>query len=519
MEALRSQPARHLVLVLGDQLDARSSAFDGFDPATDVVWMAEVEAEAEHVWATKPHIAIFFSAMRHFRDTLRADGVRVRYRQLDAPHNRGSLGTELEAAIQELRPAKLIVVEPGEWRVRQALREAARAQGAALEIRPDRHFFCSREQFAAHAAGRKQLVMGTFYREMRRRTGTLMDGDRPAGAKWSYDAENRAGFGKKGPAEMPPPRSFPPDETTRQVIALVNERFPNHPGGLERFDWAVTPAQAQAALENFLQQRLPAFGRYQDAMWTGQPYLYHSRLSAAMNLKLLDPRAAIRAAEEAYRENRAPLNSVEGFIRQILSWREYVRGIYWLHMPEYAERNELEADLPLPGLYWTAETDMHCLRECIQQTLEYGYAHHIQRLMVNGLFALLAGVRPAQVHEWYLAVYVDAVEWVELPNTLGMSQFADGGIMATKPYCASGNYIRRMSNYCAGCRYDPARRTGEDACPFTTLYWDFLARHEGRLGRNPRMALQFRNLRRLDEDERRAIQHQAAKVRETVGGT
>jgi len=512
-------PARHLVLVLGDQLDAKSRAFDGFDPAVDVVWMAEVAEEAEHVWTTKPHIAIFLSAMRHFREDLRARGIRLRYRCLDDPQNRGGFGAELCGAVDELRPRKLIVVQPGEWRVQQILLDAAGSRGVELEIRPDDHFLCSRQQFAEHVAGHKRLVMGTFYRAMRRGTGVLMDGKKPVGGKWNYDAENRKSFGKKGPGRVPAPRAFAPDAVTREVLALVDERFTDHPGGLAHFDWPVTPQQATEALEDFVRNRLEEFGPYEDAMWTGQPTLYHSRLSAALNLKLLDPRRAIGVAEEAYRQGRAPLNSVEGFVRQILGWREYVRGVYWHTMPGYAERNELGADLPLPGFYWTGETDMHCLRACIQQTLDTGFAHHIQRLMVTGLFALLLGVDPAEVHRWYLAVYVDAVEWVELPNTLGMSQFADGGVMATKPYCASGNYIRRMSNYCDACRYDPARRLGEDACPFTTLYWDFLMRHEERFGGNPRMALQLRNLGRLDEDERWAIGRRAAQVRRRVAGS
>ncbi len=510
------QRARHLILVLGDQLDAGSAAFDGFDRQTDMVWMAEVAGEAEHVWATKPHIAIFLSAMRHFRDRLRDDGSRVDYREMDDPDNRGSLGAELRRAVEARQPERVIVVQPGEWRVRAQLIETAEQAGVPLEIRPDRHFLCPAEVFEEHAAGRERLLMEHFYREMRRRTGVLMEVDEPVGGKWNYDERNRASFGRQGPGEVPTPLVIEPDAVTREVLDLVADRFPDHPGGLAHFDWPVTPKQAREALADFVQHRLPNFGRYEDAMWTGEPTLYHSRLSAALNLKLLNPHTAIRAAEEAYGRGHAPLNAVEGFIRQILGWREYVRGIYWRHMPAYAEGNALDADAPLPAFYWTGETDMACLRHCIQQTLDYGYAHHIQRLMVTGLFALLLGVEPRQVHEWYLAVYVDAVEWVELPNTLGMSQFADGGLMASKPYCASGKYIKRMSNYCGECRYDPSQRVGEEACPFTTLYWDFLMRHQERLGKNPRMGLQFYNLRKIEEHERRAIRRQAARVREQV---
>ena len=517
--------ARHLVLVLGDQLDAGSAAFDGFDPQVDVVWMAEVMEEAEHVWASKPHIALFLSAMRHFRNRLQAESTpeaRIDYRMLDDPDNRGSLGAELCRAVEAWQPERAIVVQPGEWRVQEQLQEAADRAGAPLEIRPDRHFICPTDVFGAYAAERKRLLMEHFYHKMRRRTGVLMDGDEPVGGEWNYDDQNRETFGREGPRDVPVPAKFQSDRVTREVLDLVGARFSDHPGSLEHFDWPVTPEQAQEALTDFVEHRLPNFGTYEDAMWTDEPYLYHSRLSAALNLKLLDPRAAIEAAEEAYAEGQGrgdgvpPLNAVEGFIRQILGWREYVRGVYWRHMPAYAKRNALEAEAPLPSFYWTAETEMACLRHCIRQTLDYGYAHHIQRLMVTGLFALLLGVEPQQVHAWYLAVYVDAVEWVELPNTLGMSQFGDGGVMATKPYCASGKYIQRMSNYCSDCRYNPSQRVGQEACPFTTLYWDFLMRHRERLASNPRMGLQLYNLRRIDEDDQRAIRQQAAQVRERV---
>jgi deoxyribodipyrimidine photolyase-related protein len=502
-------PCRHLVLVLGDQLDPGSAAFDGFDPRCDIVWMAEATEESNHVWSHQARIALFLSAMRHFRDSLIARGIAVAYRALDDPENQGTLARELVDAIQRLRPERLIVVEPGEWRVRESLAAAARTARVPLDIRTDRHFLCTVEEFAAHAAGRRQLRMEFFYREMRRKHGVLLDDGQPVGSAWNFDAENRGHFGKQGPGLLPPPISFEPDAITQQVLDLVRKRFADHPGELRHFDWPVTPAQARQALNDFLKHRLPTFGAYQDAMWAGQPYLYHSRLSAALNLKLLDPREVIRAAEVEYRSGRSPLAAVEGFIRQVLGWREYVRGVYWHFMPDYLERNALAADRDLPRFYWTGDTDLNCLRETIGQTLAYGYAHHIQRLMVTGLYALLLGVRPQAVHEWYLAVYVDAVEWVELPNTLGMSQYADGGVMASKPYVASGKYLERMSNYCRGCRYDPAEAVGPTACPFTTLYWDFLMRHAKRLASNPRMRMQLRNLSRFDTGRRQAIQQEA----------
>ena len=507
---------RHLVLVLGDQLDARSSAFDAFDPAADAVWMVEVSAEASHVWSHKARIVIFLSAMRHFRDALRQQGITVHYRLLDDHQNRGTFASELADAVKRLKPKGLILIEPGEWRVKEEIEGAAKEMGVPLEIRADRHFLCSRESFAEFASERKQLRMEFFYRRMRRETGSLMDDNQPAGGQWNFDAENRARFGKNGPGKIPKPKSFLPDELTQQVIKLVEKRFFDHPGSLRHFDWPVTPEQASEAVSDFVTNRLADFGKYQDAMWSQEPYLYHSRLSSSMNLKLVDPRCVMAEAEKAYESHVAPINAVEGFIRQILGWREYVRGIYWHFMPDYIDLNELEASLSLPQFYWDGDTDMNCLREAVGQTLDYGFAHHIQRLMVTGLFALLLGVRPQEVHKWYLAIFVDAVEWVELPNTLGMSQFADGGIMASKPYVATGKYIQRMSNYCTSCRYDPAEAVQEAACPFTTLYWDFLMRHETLLRKNPRMQLQMRNLIRLPKQRQQAVRRRAGQVRKKV---
>ena len=514
---------RNLVLVLGDQLDQSSAAFDDFDKKQDVVWMAEVAEESTHVWTHKARIAVFLSAMRHFRDQLSHDGFTVDYLELcdkKNPREPASLTAALETSLRRFkkkgfRPERLICVEPGEWRVRIALEEAAKTAEISLEIRPDRHFFTTVDEFSEHAAGRKQLRLEYFYRPLRKRFDILMDDGEPIGGQWNYDAENRGSFGKNGPESLRQPKRFKPDAITNTVIDLVTKRFHKHPGSLEKFDWPVTKKDARAALRDFIAYRLTNFGVYQDAIWTGEPWLYHSRLSVALNLKLLDPRDAVAAAEEAYRNGSAPLAATEGFIRQILGWREYVRGIYWRFMPEYAQRNTMGADQPLPNFYWTGDTDMNCLKDALGQTLEYGYAHHIQRLMVTGLFAMLYGVKPEDIHQWYLAVYVDAVEWVELPNTIGMSQFADGGVMASKPYCATGAYIDRMSNACKTCRYKPKVAHGPEACPFTTLYWDFLARHEKLLKKNPRMTMQIRNLVRKDKSELKTIRRQAENLRES----
>lgn len=503
------------MLVLGDQLDPDAAAFDGFDPACDVVWMAEVAAESTHVWSSQPRIAIFLAAMRHFAVTLHGLGRPLDYQRLDDADAAPTLRAALQRAIERRRPRALVMTAPGDARVLADLRTVAAEHGLALEVRDDRHFFGSVREFRAHAKGRKTLRMEYFYREMRRRHGVLMDGDEPVGGQWNFDADNRDAFGPEGPQGVPEPARFEPDAITTEVLTLVRQRFADHPGSLTSFAWAVTREQAKIALERFVRERLPGFGRWQDALWPRQPWLWHSHLSAALNLKLLGAREVVAAAEAAYRAGAVPLASAEGFIRQVLGWREYVRGVYWTEMPGYLERNALDAHEALPAFYWNGATAMVCVADAVTQTLEHGYAHHIQRLMVTGLYALLLGVEPRQVHEWYLAVYVDAVAWVEVPNTLGMSQAADGGLMASKPYIASGKYIERQSggSYCARCRFRPDERSGERACPFTTLYWDFLMRHEALLARNPRMVMQVRNLARLDAAERARIRERAAQIR------
>lgn len=512
-----SVPLRHLVLILGDQLDADALALADFDPAQDALWMAEVAEESSHIPSSKQRTALFLSAMRHFAADQRALDRTVLYTTLDDPGNSGTLAGELERTFATQRPQKLILTAPGDWRVLKALQAVAREHDLPLELKDDTHFITTVREFAAHAHGRKQLRLEYFYREVRRKTGLLMQGKDPVGGQWNFDADNRGTFPSNGPENVPPPLRFAPDAITQDVIALVQQHFANHPGTLDSFAWPVTRTQALAALDAFIKQRLPLFGQYQDAMWQGEVWLYHSHLSAALNLKLLHPLEVAHAAEQAYHRDEAPLAAVEGFIRQVIGWREYVRGIYWTQMPEYIAKNALQAEHPLPAVYWSGESEMACIRDAVQQTLAHGYAHHIQRLMVTGLYALLFGARPQEVHAWYLGVYVDAVEWVELPNTLGMSQFADGGLMASKPYAATGKYIQRMSNYCKGCRYKPDLRTGPDACPMTTLYWDFLLRHETLLAQNPRMVMQVRNLQRISDAEKDTIRAQAAAHRQQAG--
>ena len=485
---------RNLILVLGDQLNLDASAFDGFDPQLDRIWMAEVREEASHVWSSKPRIAVFLSAMRHFRERVVSRGWSIDYRELEDPDNRGTLALELAAFIEQALPCRLIVTAPGDWRVLQEIKAVARKHAVSLELRDDRTFFSTVRDFASFSEGRKQIRMEYWYRTLRKQHDILMMNGEPVGGQWNFDADNRKSFGKEGPGALPEPMKFQPDALTQEVLSLVERVFPDHPGSLDSFAWPMTPEEAREALVDFLDHRLILFGPYEDAMWQGQPCLYHSQLSMAMNLKLLSAQEVVHAVEARYREGKIGLASAEGFIRQVLGWREYVRGIYWTRMPEYRGLNALGASLDLPHFFWTGRTNMNCLSVCLTQSLSLGYAHHIQRLMVIGLYALLLGVRPSAVHEWFLAVYVDAVEWVELPNTLGMGQFADGGFMASKPYVASGQYIQRMSNYCQSCCYDPKLRVGENACPFTTMYWDFLIRHQSQLVSNPRMGMQMKNL-------------------------
>lgn len=508
-------PVRDLILVLGDQLDRDSAVFDDFDPRQDAVWMAEVDEESTRVWSHPARIVTFLSAMRHFAEDVRQRGWRVHYRKL-GEHVATTLSAALGEDLRVLQPQRVCWVQAGEFHLEQALTQVVDGAGIPNARCVDRHFLCTPEEFADWAKGKREWRMEWFYRWQRQRHQILMEGKQPLGRQWNFDADNRRSFDARGPGWLPAPRRFTPDDITHEVIDLVRERFAAHPGALDDFDWPLTAAQAQQALDDFIEHRLPLFGRYQDAMWQAEPWLYHARLSAAMNLKLLSPRKVIDAAVVALQAGHAPLAAVEGLVRQILGWREYVRGLYWLRMPEFARENALGAEQPLPAFFWTGDTDMACLREVIGQTLRFGYAHHIQRLMVTGLFCLLYGVRPQDVHAWYLAVYVDAVEWVELPNTLGMSQYADGGRLASKPYCASGKYIQRMSNYCDGCRYRPEQSVGEQACPITTLYWDFLLRHQTRFAKHPRTALQWRNLQRLSAQEMAAISAQASQLRDRI---
>ena len=496
-----------LRLVLGDQLSRGISSLSDLDRTADTVLMVEVAEEARYVPHHQKKIAYILSAMRHHAEALRAEGIALRYVSLEDADNTHSFLGEVRRAVDEIAPDRLVVTEPGEWRVLAMMRDWEAELPVPVEIREDGRFVCSHAEFAGWAEGRKQLRMEFFYREMRRKTGLLMDGGQPVGGAWNFDADNR----KALPADMVVPERFAvaPDKITAEVMDLVRSRFGHHFGDLEPFGFAVTRQDALTALDHFIAGCLPWFGDYQDAMKQGEPFLFHGLIGAYLNSGLLDPIECCERAQAAWADGHAPLNAVEGFIRQIIGWREYVRGIYWLKMPDYAGTNALNARRRLPDFYWTGETAMNCVRQCVEDTRRNAYAHHIQRLMVTGNFALLAGIAPGEIEEWYLSVYADAYDWVELPNTHGMVMFADGGLLASKPYAASGAYIDRMSDYCGGCSYDVKRKIGENACPFNILYWNFVAENRDVLKSNQRMRMIYASLEKMNQERVKQIRDEA----------
>jgi deoxyribodipyrimidine photolyase-related protein len=496
---------KRLVLILGDQLDLKGAALKGFDLKTDQVIMIESIPEAQYVWSHKAKIALFLSAMRHFAQNLTELHYPLSYIQ-DSPLS--IVETLREKMIQE-GTTDLICVEPGEWRLKQQIEALAKELSLRLDMREDDHFYCSHLEFTEWVAGKKELRLEYFYRLMRKTHHILVDSEgNPESGQWNFDQDNRKPYPKKGPGIIEAPVVFEPDQITKEVLIFVNATYPKHPGSLDYFRWPVTRSQALEALDYFVEYRLRNFGIYEDAMWTDTPFGWHSILSSSLNLKLLNPREVIAAVLEARKKYSLDLSTVEGFIRQILGWREFVRGMYYLDMPQMAQDNYYDHQRPLPKWYWTGKTQMACMKDAIGQTLQYGYAHHIQRLMVTGNFALLAEVLPSAVCDWYLAIYVDAIEWVELPNTAGMALFANGGRFTSKPYIASGAYIKRMSNYCDSCKYKPDVRFGETACPITTLYWNFLIKHRSQFESSPRTRLMTANLKRIsDEDQKSIVEH------------
>ncbi|KUM54414.1 cryptochrome/photolyase family protein [Rheinheimera sp. EpRS3] len=497
-----------LIVILGDQLSPALSSLQNIT-ADDVLLLAEVAAEASYVQHHKHKIILIFSAMRHFAAVLRQQGHTVCYIHYDSQSQIKCIGDAVQHALaQHPHLQSILITQCGEYRLQQEINSWQQHFPVPTEILSDDRFICDLPRFARWAQGKKQLRMEYFYREMRRYTGLLMQGDTPEGGKWNYDADNR----KACPQDLQQivPLHFIPDDITAEVMALVNQHFAANMGDADNFSYAVTGKDARHAFLHFVQQQLPRFGDYQDAMLLDQPFLFHSICSVYLNCGLLDVRWMCNKVQLAYQQGLVPLNAAEGFIRQLIGWREYVRGLYWLLMPDYKQHNSLNAERALPGFYWHGNTQMRCMQQAVKSTIDHAYSHHIHRLMITGNFALLAGLSVEQVTDWYLAVYADAYEWVELPNTLGMALFADGGVMASKPYAASGAYINRMSNYCKNCAYEVKHTTQTDACPFNALYWDFLHRHQQQFGANPRLALAFANWQKRSDSDKTAILAKAA---------
>ncbi len=492
-----------LILILGDQLDLQGAALRDFDFQVDKVIMIESANEAQYVWSHKAKITLFLSAMRHFAQELKN-------LQYPLTYIRESTLPMIEVLKEELLKEKitsLVCVEPGEWRLKQAIESLAKELNLDLDMREDDHFYCTRQEFVDWVSNKKELRLEYFYRLMRKTHGILVDADgNPEGGQWNFDQDNRKPYPKKGPGMIDSPAAFESDRITQEVLGYVSETYKDHPGSLDAFNWPVTREQALVGLNYFVEYRLRNFGIFQDAMWTDTPFGWHSILSSSLNLKLLNPREVIQAVLLAWKKYSLDLSDVEGFVRQILGWREFVRGMYYLDMPKMAQDNFYSHDRALPKWYWNGQTHMACMKDAIGQTLKYGYAHHIQRLMVTGNFALLAEILPSEVCDWYLAIYVDAIEWVELPNTAGMALFANGGRFTSKPYIASGAYIKRMSNYCGSCKYKPDVRFGETACPITTLYWNFLIKHRTQFEASPRTRLMTANLNRISTEDQKEIQ-------------
>jgi deoxyribodipyrimidine photolyase-related protein len=494
-----------LCLILGDQLSPEISSLNGFEVSKDTILMCEVWNEATYVKHHKKKIAFLFSAMRHFAEELKASGYNVEYVKLNDKDNTGFFKTEVERTIKKHKFDHIVVTHPGEYRVLKDMQSWEQDLGIPVKIKTDDRFLCTMDEFAKWAKDKKQLRLENFYREMRKKYSILMNGSDPVGGQWNYDSENRQP--PKSGLKIPKPYSNDADGISQEVIAMVKEYFSDHFGDLDPFYFAVTRDQALQSLHLFIEHRLKDFGNFQDAMIEGEPWMYHSHIGFYLNCGLLLPIECVNAAEEAFNQDKVPLNSVEGFIRQIIGWREYVRGIYWLKMPDYANKNFFGAKRNLPDFYWTAETKMNCIRQCVKETKKNAYAHHIQRLMVLGNFALISGIDPVQVNEWFLIVYADAYEWVELPNVSGMILFADGGYLASKPYAAGGNYINKMSDYCKKCSYQVTKKNGPNACPFNYLYWSFLIRNRDQLQSNYRVSMMYKTYDRMDEDKKDAIRY------------
>ena len=502
-------------LILGDQLSEEIATLKRLDKHEDVILMVELVEEATYVKHHPQKIALIFSAMRHFAKHLKQQGWTVRYQVFDRSKTTNNFLQFLKSQLDKQEAKGLVITECGEYRLQYQMENSWEKElNIPIQILIDDRFFSSIQAFKQWSSTAKVLRMEFFYRKLRQQTGYLMQADKPIGGKWNFDSDNRQKW--NGTPAIPPTLDFTHDQIDLDVIALVKAEFQDHIGQIDHFNWATTRQQALQALDHFIQHQLVHFGQYQDAMVNQQDYMFHSLLSPYLNCGLLSPKEVCDAAESAYYNNQIPLNAAEGFIRQILGWREFIRGIYWLCMPNYRDLNKLNAERDLPSYFWTAETKMQCMHECLRNSLENAYAHHIQRLMVIGNFTLLNGISPNQVNEWYLSIYADAFEWVQLPNTHGMVLFADAGLVASKPYAASGNYIHKMSNYCQHCHYNVKTKTDHDSCPFNSLYWDFLHRNRVFFSSNPRMTMMYKQWDKLELSEQNRILKRASHLQNQI---
>lgn len=502
----------NLIIILGDQLDHSISSLENFDKKHDRILMMEVLEEATYVKHHPYKIILIFSAMRHFANELKQKGYHVDYIPLNDINNRQSFTKNLENYIKNNVPQEIIITEAGEYRIQSMINRWNNLFGIPVIVNEDNRFYCSIADFKAWADGKKLLRMENFYRIMRKKTGILTCDGKPIGGKWNFDTDNRKVADPSINFKALP--STKPDKITNEVIKIVKDRFSSHFGSSDDFDLAVTHQEATERLNFFCKHHLSEFGTYQDAMLNGEYNLHHSQLSMYINIGLLTPKQVIDKVLVTYKKNKIALHNIEGYIRQILGWREYMRGMYWLKMPDYKKLNYFNNKQNLPNFYWTAKTSMACMKHALQQTYDTATSHHIQRLMITGNYALLFGVHPDHICEWYLAVYADAFEWVELTNTLGMSQFADGGIIASKPYVCSGNYINKMSNFCKDCCYNVKNKLEDNACPFNFLYWAFLIQHEKKLRINPRMTFAYRYIDKMSEGEKKSYLQRAKKYKE-----
>jgi len=504
-----------LRLILGDQLNYQHSWYEN---KSDNVWyvLMEIRQETDYVHHHIQKVIGFFASMRNFAAYLEKEGHQVIYYQLDDKENKHSLAENIQHIIKAYEIERFEYQYPDEYRLDQHLEQICQEIDQPSEGYSTEHFLSERLALAEFFEGKKQYLLESFYRHMRKQYDILMEGEDPLTGQWNYDADNR----KKLPKKHEPVKPFIFDKDVSAIYKMIIDEGIETIGEVEakHFIWPTSREEALELLDFFLEKCLPLFGTYQDAMTPDYWALYHSRLSFCINTKMLSPLEVVQKAEQYWKahQEEIDISQIEGFIRQILGWREYMRGVYWAHMPEYAEKNYFDHQRKLPEFFWTGKTKMACLSHAIEQSLHYAYAHHIQRLMLTGNFALLAGIHPDKVDEWYLGIYIDAIEWVEITNTRGMSQFADGGIVGTKPYVSSANYIDKMSHYCKTCHYDKKKKVGDQACPFNSLYWHFYNRHESLLSNNPRVAMMYRTWERMGSEKQAEIIDQAEKYLEKL---